>query len=229
MSVFPINHDRALNIDIQQGSDEWKSIRICRITMSKLAKILLFSKTEDEKIRTARIICGLEQEIFTEEAKSRMNVGVEYEADVRDAYTKTTGMNVFETGTCIFRENPIFSGSPDGVFENGDVLEIKITTNDLPSYYCSDYSEIPLWYYYQMQGNMFILDSTQCHYVCYSRISGKMYTRIIPYDHDRFVNEVYVPCCQFYKQYMKPLIEEHGLKSPYDDYIERVNPEKNLS
>mgnify|MGYP001312348496 CR=1 FL=1 len=221
MFQFPINHDRALNIDIPQGGEEWDFIRRCRIASSRTGKIVLFSKTEEEKVKTARIICGLEKEVFSDEAKDRMNVGVEYESTIRDSYTKTTGMKIFETGTCIFRQNPIFSGSPDGVFENGDVLEIKITEKELPDFYCSDYSEIPLWYYYQMQSNMFILDSTKCHYVCYSRSSGKMYTRIIPYDHERYINEVYIPCCIFYRDYIKPLIEQYCLKSPHQDYLER--------
>lgn len=216
--MLPINHERCLNIVCEQGTVEWDNIRKGRITMSSLGRILLFCKTEEEKHKYARIIARLEKEEFTEEALARMKIGVDYEETVRDSYSKHIQQHIYTTGTCIFRENPIFSGSVDGIIENGDIIEIKIIEGDIPSFSCDDYSEIPLWYQYQMLGNMFITDSTMCHYVCYSRRSGKYYVRHFPYDHDRFINECYIPLCRYYKKYVLPVLLESGIRTPNEDY-----------
>lgn len=228
-SLIPINHERALLIDGTQTDENWIRSRIGRIGMSRLGNILIFCKTEEQKIRYANIICGLIHEEFTEEAKERMRIGLEFEDVVRQSYANQIGQKILTISSCIFRENPIFSGSVDGILENGDLIEIKIIEKDIPEFYSSDFSEIPLWYYYQVQGNMFITDSTRCHFVCYSRKSGKMYVRIVPYNHERFINEVYIPCCKYHKKYVMPLLIKNGIKTPYEDYEERVNAKLNQS
>lgn len=224
--MLPINHDRCLNISCEQGTQEWDDIRKGRITMSMVGKIILFLKTEEEKQNYARIIARIDKEIFTEEAIERMKVGIDYEDAVRESYSNHIRQHIFTTGTCIFRENPIFSGSVDGILENGDIIEIKITEKDLPSFACDDYSEIPLWYQYQMLGNMFITDSLVCHYICFSRKSGTYYVRLFPYNHDRFINECYIPLCKYYKKYVLPLLIEQGIQTPYGDYELRKETKK---
>ena len=213
-----INLDRCYVCDLKQGSKDWLLMRKGRITMSSLASFLIFAKTEDEKITAARIICGLEKKIFTEEQQQNMAIGKEYEDLVRQEYSNSVGMKIYETGICIFKENSAFGGSPDGVLENGDLIEIKITNKEIPTHIMSDYSEIPIWYYWQMQGCMFVMDAPRCHYVSYSRLDKKTYTRIIPYNNDRWINEVYIPACYFHRNYVMPLLKTNNLPDPYETY-----------
>lgn len=212
-----INTNRCIVIDTQQRSQNWFNLRKSRITMSMLGTILIFSKTEEEKWRTARIICGLEKPIFSKESEENMKIGVDYEDDVRKEYSKIINMKIYEVGFCIF-ENPIFGGSLDGLIENGDILEIKISKNEIPEKQCDDYSEIPIYYLWQMWGNMFITDASNCHYVMYSRASKKLYCRLVPYIHVRWINECYIPLCSFYENYVIPIIKANSLPNLYDEY-----------
>lgn len=221
-----INSERCHLCDVTQGSSIWLGLRKGRITMSVLGSFLIFAKTHEDKIKLAREIIGLDAKQFTEEAISNMSIGTDYEDLVRQEYARKIGMRVYELGFCILRENPIFGGSADGIFENGDLLEVKITTKDIPTHFVTDYSEIPLWYYWQMQGNMFIADSPRCHFVSYSRSSGEMYTRIIPYNHERWINECYTPSLKFYHEYIAPLLEEHSIPDPFETYKCLIDEER---
>lgn len=213
-----VNTERCYVCDVKQGSPDWFALRKGRITMSTLGSFIIFAKTHEDKVRVAEEMLGLRKKDFSDEAKTNMDVGIVYEDLVRQEYASTVGMKVYEVGFYIFRENPIFAGSADGVFENGDLLEIKITTKDNPSHSVSDYSEIPLWYYWQMQGNMFISDSPKCHFVSYSRKSGEFYSRIIPYNHERWINECYIPGMEFYEEYIMPLLKQNSMEDPFESY-----------
>lgn len=213
-----VNTDRCYVVNTQQGCAHWKLMRKGRITMSALASFLIFAKTEEDKWKAARVICGLEKIEFTDLQKENMAIGNKYEDNVRKEYSKSVGMEVYEAGFCVFRENPIFGASSDGLFENGDLLEIKITNNDNPTTIYENYDEIPIYYYYQMQGNMFITDAKRCHYAAYSRKSGNIYSRVIPYNHERFINEVYIPSCIFHRDYIMPILLNKSLPTPYDTY-----------
>jgi hypothetical protein len=213
-----VNTQKCFVYDVKQRSNEWFAMRKGRITMSTFASFLIFAKTHEEKMTIARQMCGLEKKIFTEEQIANMRVGVEYEDVVKDFYSDKIGLKIYETGMCILRENPIFGGSPDGIFENGDLCEIKITNKENPTIPYDDYSEIPLWYYWQMLGCMHITGSQRCHYVCYSRVDGTLYTRIIQYNHERWINEVYNKSCEFYRDYIAPLLSANSLPDPYETY-----------
>lgn len=213
-----VNINRCHVCDVNQGSSDWFALRKGRITMSALGSFIIFAKTREDKVRVAREILGLRKKDFSDEANANMEVGIVYEDLVRQEYARRIGMKVYEVGFCIFRENPIFGGSADGVFENGDLLEIKITSKDTPTHSVANYSEIPIWYFYQIQGNMFIMDSPRCHFVSYSRDTAEMYTRIIPYNHDRWINECYIPAMEFHAEYIMPLLKEHSIPDPFETY-----------
>ena len=210
-----ININRCLNVYVEQGSETWKFLRKGRITSTAIGKITKFAKTEDEKWKLARIIIGVEEEEFTDEAKERMKIGVEYEDCIRKVYSEQINMKVHQTGICIFKSNPILSCSPDGIFEDGTILEIKTTEKPTPEYQCQDFSEIPIWYYYQIQCAMFILDSPFCHFISYSRTSEKLYCRIVPYNHERFINECYIPICEYHRDYVMPVLKHYQISDPY--------------
>lgn len=213
----PLNDEKSLNLMMDQGSEKWFYERIGRITSSMAGSILLFAKTEEEKHRLGNIICGLEENIFTKEEIEKMEIGSVYESNVRKVYEKKINQKIFEVGTSILRENPNFSGSVDGVLENGFLLEIKITEKDFPLFYFSNHKEIPLWYIYQMQMNMFITGSEKCHYVCYHRNDQKLYTKIINFDQD-IIDDIYPRLINFHSEYVMPKLIKHNIKTPLEKY-----------
>jgi hypothetical protein len=190
--------------------------------MSRIGQVLKYAKTHEDKTKLARVICGVQEDVFTDEARDRMAVGSEYESVVRDWYADQVQEDIQETGLWIYGDNPVFGGSPDGLLGEDDIIEIKIIERDIPTKYSVDYSEIPISHYWQMQGNMFILNKKNCDYVVFSRLSGRVYIRKIPLDKAVFEKTIVPGCMEFYEEYMVPVIREYGLMDPYQDYKRRV-------
>ena len=208
--------DISLHFNVKQRSSEWFAVRK-RITASQLG-FLIFCNTEEEKIQAARYMLGLDKKTFTQEQTDNMNIGTEYEDTLRQNYSSKIGQTIYETGFFINRRFPFLGGSPDGVLQNGDIVEFKITSKDVPKNYTDDFSEIPRYYLYQMYLNMYNIGSHNCHYVAYSRKSGEIYQRIVPFDYDRFRNEILIPCINFYNNYMIPFMEENKIQCLYENF-----------
>jgi hypothetical protein len=219
-----IDFTRCKLLDLSSGSNDWKAMKKGRITLSTIGN-LIFCKTEESKQQYARIIAGIEKPEFTEEQLENMKIGRDFESPLRDEYSKDIGMKIYELNICIFKQNPIFSASIDGILENGDLVEFKVTNKQTPDFSYDDFSEIPLWYYWQMQGYMFILNRPRCHYVSYSRLDNKKYVRIVPYNHDRWINEVYIPASLFHRDYVMPILEKEKIPTPYETFKSIENKE----
>lgn len=189
------------------------------ISSSQLG-FLIFSKTHEEKIQSARYLLKIDTKIFTEEEKERMQVGTNYEDNVRRYLSRRENMGIYPVGIFVNRKYPFFSGSPDGIMDNGNIIEIKITCNDIPQTYSEDFSEIPLYYLYQMYFNMYNMNSPNCLFAMFSRKSGQLYTRLVPFNEERFNNEILIPCLNFYDDIMIPLCEEYNIKCPYECFEE---------
>lgn len=196
----------AKEYNVRQLSSEWFELRKSRITSSKLG-FLIYAKTEEEKQKTARQIVGLEQIEFTEEQKDNMKIGTECEKFVREYFEQTRGIKIRETGIFISDKYSFLGGSPDGMLENGDIIEIKISNNDVPRYFFSNFFEISPSYYLQMQMNCYLSGAKRCHFLFYSRKSSKLYTRTVPFNSDFFEEKILYPCIDFYENYLIPLIK----------------------
>lgn len=195
-------------VQIDQLTPEWFALRIGFITMSALGSIFIFSRSEFDKRKRARILCGIEEETFTPEVLAIMKYGTEMENEIRQKYSERIGIPIHEVGLCISNEDPLFRGSPDGIIENGDLLEIKTTSKKSPTTYSENFSEIPPWHMWQMQGNMFITGAENCHYVCYSKTDNQKYYRIIPYKEEIW-NPIMEKSIIYFNKYMKPLVERN--------------------
>lgn len=212
-----VDFSRCKHLDLSKGSNDWAAMKRGRMKLSTMSNFI-YCKTEDDWQEFARITAGIEDPVFTEAAKANMQVGKDFEAPLRAEYAKDIGMKIYEMNICIFRLNPIFSASVDGILENGDLVEFKITNKPTPEYSHDDFSEIPLGYYWQMQGYMCIMNRPRCHYVAYSRLDNKKYVRIVPYNHERFIKEVYSPACKFHRDYVMPILLKEKKPTPYDTY-----------
>ena len=200
---------RSIYYDVSQGSLEWHNLRK-RITASKLG-FLIFSKTHEQKLKSANQILGLEKIEFTKEQIRNMKVGVEFEDTVRQYYCKKNNLNVRQVGFYISKKYPFLGGSPDGILDNGDIIEIKISSKNVPETYSDDFCEIYTPYLYQMMLNCYLTNANNCHFIFYSRESGKLYTRIIPFNKTFFVNTILLPCIEFYNDYLIDLALENNI------------------
>lgn len=215
MSQF-ISVEKCETVQIEQLSEEWFALRFGFITMSALGSIFIFAKTEGDRQRRARILCGTEKETFTPEVMEIMKYGTMMENEIRSDYSKKVGIPIHEVGICISKINPLFRGSPDGVLENGDLIEIKTTGKPTPTTYNEDFSEIPIWHMWQMQGNMFITGAPRCHYVCYSKTDKQTYIRVVNFNPEIW-NPIMTRSMRYYNEYMAPI-----LNPPTDDGFVKV-------
>lgn len=115
-------------------------------------------------------------------------------------------MSCRTVGIFICNEYKFLGGSPDGILENGDIVEFKISCKPVPTSYTDDYSEIYKPYIYQMMMNCYLTGSKRCHFVMYSRSTGKLYTRIIPFDEEFFREKILIPCIEFWNEYVIPIL-----------------------
>lgn len=207
---------------------EYSRYMKCKITSSQLG-FLTFAKTEEEKIQHARYMLKLDKKVFTDEELLNMQIGTDYEDNVRKYISKREGKQIYPVGIFINRKYPFFSGAPDGIMDDGNIIEIKISSKDVPETYSEDFSEIPIYYLHQMYFNMYNMNSPNCLFIMFSRKSGKIYTRIVPFNLERFNNEILIPCLQYYDDIMIPICEENNIPCPYESFEQLLlNREKNI-
>lgn len=115
--------------DIIQGSDEWKRLRLGKVTASRVADVLAKTKSGPSASRAnyaaelvAERLTGRRAEGFTSPAMQR---GTNLEPLAREAYSFVTGHTVTETG---FVPHPVIEmtgASPDGMIGDDGLVEIK--------------------------------------------------------------------------------------------------------
>lgn len=140
-----------LEIKTKQGSAEWKSLRLGKITGTRLKGIRASNNLPviDEMI--SEIVTGSAEEIYLNSAMIRGN---EKEPEARNLYIEKTGINIEEVGFCISLDNDYIGLSPDGLTEDrSGAIEIKcpstkrhiqnIRMNIIPS----DYKDQVLMYF----------------------------------------------------------------------------------
>ena len=112
--------------DTSQGSEDWLQMRKGRITMSNLGKVVghcPYEKYEPEKL--AKILKGEIKQVFSPEARERMQKGNDYEPIVRNYLEKKLGKTIDETGFAVWKADTRFGASLDGIIDNDTGIEIK--------------------------------------------------------------------------------------------------------
>lgn len=115
--------------EIIQGSDEWKAIRLGKVTASRVADVVARTKTGWGASRATYMaeliverVTGVPAEKYTNAA---MQWGTEYEPEARIAYEFMRNFDVQQVG---FVPHPIIAmsgASPDGLVQDDGLLEIK--------------------------------------------------------------------------------------------------------
>ena len=146
---------------VVQRSQEWFDIRKTLITASDFAQAL-----GEGKFGTKRDIfkkkCGYEQEVkLNPNSMAPLKWGVMFEPIAQNIYSQRTRMKIYEFGL-IRHPDPkrnYFGASPDGINEFGIMLEIKCP------FMRKITGEVPLQYYYQIQGQLDVCGLSECDYL----------------------------------------------------------------
>jgi len=150
--------NRKIYTDIEQGSEEWHTLRIGKITCSNLGKLFTGGKGLTRLAYLQEITYQrLTGESVTGFKSISMQYGNDTESSGRFDYMLNSGTKVEEVPFCDY--NSFFVGSPDGLIGSDGILEIKCLDykNMFEIYQNPDY-EIDKNYYYQIQGLMLVLD-----------------------------------------------------------------------
>jgi putative phage-type endonuclease len=141
---------------IDQRTEEWYAVRNTLITASEFAQALDKAKFGTQK-QFYKKKCGLEQSINL--SSPPLIWGIKYEPVASAIYCKRTGQTMYEFGLLRHPTIPFFGASPDGITNNGVMAEFKCPYARVIT------GDVPLQYYYQMQGQLSVCNLEECDYV----------------------------------------------------------------
>ena len=156
--------------EIKQGSDEWKQLRLGRVTASRVADVIAKTKSGYSASRDnymAQLICerltGTVAESYTNAAMAH---GVETEPLARAAYESYADVLVDEVAFVAHPTIEMAGASPDGLVGNDGLLEIKAPqTNTHIDTLLSN--QVPTKYITQMQWQMVCTKRAWCDFVSF--------------------------------------------------------------
>lgn len=139
-----------------QRSEEWFALRGNMLTASDLAAALgcNFFKHPETLILEK---CGLVKKFEGNEHTAR---GIRLEPHVRELYEKMYDKKVHEFGLLVHQEHKWLGGSPDGITEDGILIEIKCPKKISTS--------VPVYYMPQIQLLLEIIGLEECDFIQYS-------------------------------------------------------------
>ena len=159
-----------VDLTIKQGTDEWKQLRLGKVTASRVADILAKTKTGPSASRQNYLIelaiqrvTNIIQESYS---NSAMEWGVENEAQARVAY-EVASMNFVDQVP--FVDHPTiknFGASPDGLIGKEGLIEIKCPNSATHWEYFKT-KEAPKKYFIQMQAQMSCTGRKWCDFVSF--------------------------------------------------------------
>jgi putative phage-type endonuclease len=173
---------------IIQGSEEWFTQRLGKVTASRLADVLAKTKTGPSASRAnymaeliAERLSGVRSEKFV---SAEMKWGTECEPLARAAYEAETGAFVCEVGMITHPAIPMAGASPDGLISDDGVLEIKCpeTKTHFETILCG---EVPTKYIPQIQWQLACTERAWCDYVSFDPRSPadlQLFVKRVPRD-----------------------------------------------
>lgn len=179
-----------VHTDLKQGSDEWRKLRLGKITGSCFHK-LLGTKAAREKYlydRANEIVTGSKSD-GEEYVNMHIQRGWEYEAVARTKYITYTFTSVDEVGLVQLGDH--IACSPDGLVGEDGMIEIKILDSNNYFRQVVEISKkgvgaIASEHYMQMQFNLFVCGRQWCDYVLYNPkhavIGNGLFIRRVNYD-----------------------------------------------
>lgn len=204
----------------QVKNPRWKEERCKRLQSSSFGRICKATeRTDFEKL--ARSLT-----VITDFKTAATSHGHKYEKIALDKYVQHFGRAPVDCGICVSRSHPFIAASPDGILSD-KVVEVKcpfvakdkmITPQTIPFLSYKD-GKLVLNeshnYYYQVQGQMFCTNLTNCHFVVYT-LKDIQYIQIGR--DDNFIQSMVEKLELFYKTYFRKAVLQKYLYKDYDRY-----------
>jgi putative phage-type endonuclease len=161
-----------------QRSDEWFKLRNNLLTASDLAAALRMNFFKTPEMLTIEK-CGYKKKDNGNENTQR---GIRLEPIVRDRYDALKKSKTHEFGLLVHPVHTWLGGSPDGVTEDGILIEIKCPKKLSP--------KIPDYYYPQVQLLMEIMDLEDCDFVQYCESKDELTIIRVPRSREWFAEKL---------------------------------------
>jgi len=191
-----------------QGSDEWKALRVGRVTASRIGSIMGWSPymSRDDVLRE------MVRQHFGAEPEFTGNIATEYgqkhEPLARHTYEIETCNKVRET---VFFHTNEFGASPDGMIDPDGILEIKCPfakRKDKEPKFTSIHDDSLRHYMAQVQWNLYMSDRKWCDFYQWSP-NGSRLERVER--DEEMIALIWRAACNFYSEYQAALLnpDEH--------------------
>ena len=149
-----------INPGITQRTNEWYSARNNLITASDFAQSLGSGKFGTQRTFFQKKCGASDEQTPIDFNVAPLKWGCMFEPVAQDIYSKLNmDIKVHEFGLLKHPIYPHLGASPDGITELGVMLEIKC-----PWKRCISPGEIPMQYYYQIQGQLDVCRLKECDY-----------------------------------------------------------------
>lgn len=207
-----------------QGTDEWKNLRVGRITMSTISSCVGRSMYKTDPNEVCDIVCG----VTKISSNAYMEHGVKMEPIIRDWYQETLGKPIRELGLAVWKKDPRFGGSLDGEILDSDYSEQSSEGIEIKaprkmywrlidyieakkkgySFYPGYHEHVFNSHYDQMTGNAVITNKKSMHYIVVCSETQQAFVQRFPVDIDLWEKELYPKACKFYDDFVEPKMKE---------------------
>lgn len=156
--------------EFAQGTAEWMQERVGVPSASNFSKV--FTTTgKPSATATAYMNELVAEHALGEKEQIKQNdwmlIGIEREAEARQAYEFVNEVSTLETGFCFKDEKKLVGMSPDGLVEHDGLIEIKCPKASTHIGYLLG-GKLPTTYYQQVHGQLWVAsDRGYCDFVSY--------------------------------------------------------------
>ena len=193
-------------MDLEQGSSAWHAARREKLTASNFAAATGLNPFKS-RARLWTEMSGIAQESdFCNEA---MQHGRDYEAFAIKVYEALNSVQVHRTGLHEHPTIPYLAGSPDGLMDDGRLLETKCPFKG------EIYAKIPDYYMPQIQGLLDITGRYWADFFCFTPTATKTWVVM----RDQTYIDLMHACLAFFWSHVRD-------GSPPEPYSERMSDDK---
>lgn len=205
---------------VEQGSEEWMSLRLGVITASEVWKVLSKPKSgktwSDTKNTYLNTLIGEVCTGVTKEVKARtLEWGKEYEIEARMSFEFYSGLAVKEVPIIFKDENLRMACSPDGLCSDGAGLELKCpnTTEVFIDLALNGIKAMKREYTAQVQYSMWVTNKDVWHFSNYDpRMPGGKEIVHIPVERDEKMMEKFDELIPEFIEKMDAGLSKLGIK-----------------
>ena len=192
--------------DMIQSSEEWKQIRLGKVTASKFSAVLAKGAGKTRKAYMTTLatekLTGLQQESYTSGA---MEWGKEQEPFARQYYETLNGLKVKQVG--FVELNEWVGYSPDSLVGDDGCLEIKCCNST--THITTILSEkMPSKHKAQVQGGLWVTGRKWCDFISYDpRVKSRPFFSIRIDRDEKYIKELEIQITMFVEE-LKSMIEK---------------------